>query len=134
MECDHSSDANQSDRDGDGMRVGFAAEHNLRHLKREAVGNDHADVNDDETDKKDQANEMETTRCLSSAKNSGKPGKARSQRRRHHDAGHDLQRRQNENDEKVGELLSTVERVPIGRSKMSIGYGYLPRRGKDRTS
>ena len=42
---------------------------------------DQADMNENETDKEDQANEMQTTGRLSPAKNSRKLGKARTQRR-----------------------------------------------------
>src|SRR5438874_13722709 len=91
-----------------------------------------ADMNSDETDEEDQPEEVKTPGRLPAAKDFWKPGKPRTQRRRHHNTGNNLKRRENENNETVGELLNRIERISLRRqSKMEIVHYSLPRRRKD---
>src|SRR5689334_19310768 len=94
--------------------------------------NHQTEVNDDETDKDDQPDEVKASGRLPAAHHFWKPRKPRTQRRRHHDASNNLKRRENENNETVGELLNRVERISLRRqSKMAVGHHSLPRRRED---
>jgi len=86
----------------------------------------------DETGKDHQSDKVETARRLPATQDSGKSREPRTQRRRHHDSGNNLKRRQNENNETAGELLDRIERISLRRqSKMEIGHEILPRGWED---
>src|SRR6266487_238427 len=132
VEGDHGSYGRQPDDHGECLRGGYLSKNNFRHLTLEPMRDYQADVNDDETAKDYQPDEVETARRLPAAKDSGKSREPRTQRRRHHDSGNNLKRRENENNETVGELLDRIERISLGRqSKMEVGQGGLPRRRED---
>ena len=72
----------------------LVTKHDFRHFTTKAMGDHQTYMNQDEPNKNDQPEKMKTTRRLSSAKDFGKPRKARGQCRRHDDAGEDLQGRE----------------------------------------
>ena len=81
MKCDDHSDGKQPDRSGDCVGASFASQDNFRHFKREPMRDHQGDVNDNETDKDDQTDEVQTAGCLVASKNSEKPREPCSQRR-----------------------------------------------------
>ena len=79
MKGDDRGDGKQSDRGGDHMGTGPASEDNFRHLKSESMRDHESDVDENKTDEDDQTDKVQTADRLSAAKDSGKPGKPRSQ-------------------------------------------------------
>src|SRR5437867_8715933 len=59
VEGDHGSYGRQPDDHGECLKGGFVSENNLRHLTLEPMRDYQADVNDDETAKDDQPDEVE---------------------------------------------------------------------------
>ena len=67
MEGKHDCNSEHPDNNGKRMRGGFVSENNLRHLTLESVCDHQTDMNNDETAKEDQTDEVETARCLPAA-------------------------------------------------------------------
>ena len=111
MDGDHHCDGEKAQADRQGNVLMFQAQNDLIHFLWKVLERNQSDVDGDEDHVGDHRKKMQAPGFLPIAEEPRIPGKARIHGRRHGSPGENRKRRQNKNDEGVGQLLQRVLRM-----------------------